>query len=108
MNIRLHYILHHNPITMSAVPVLIELEKLAKQVTHTLEEFQKVSKNMDYYLLECSTTEEKYWMQKLRLIRSRVNILIDEWEMGMQTNQLIDELTDPTKPDNTPETNKQT
>lgn len=93
---------------MSAVPVLIELEKLAKQVTHTLEEFQKVSKNMDYYLLECSTTEEKYWMQKLRLIRSRVNILIDEWEMGMQTNQLIDELTDPTKPDNTPETNKQT
>lgn len=49
---------------MSAVPVLIELEKLAKEVTHTLEEFQKVSKNMDYYLLECSMTEEKYWMQK--------------------------------------------
>ena len=85
---------------MSAVPVLIELEKLAKEVTHTLEEFQKVPKNMDYYLLKCSTTEEKYWMQKLRLLRSRVNILIDEWEMGMQTNQLIEELTNPTKPEN--------
>ena len=60
-----------------------ELSKLELEVSKLKEEYERAIQGKQYYLLESSPVEEKYWSRAFRALRDRVNVVINEWELDL-------------------------
>jgi hypothetical protein len=76
---------------VSAKPVWDKLAYLKEEVNKTCDEFEKIAMRNDHYLCASSSSEERYWDRRFRLLRSQMDIVIDEWELGVLIFQIADE-----------------